>query len=174
MAYMEFCSNCGEKNVLGKSDGRDRYHCIHCGVIHYENPKPAATLICPKGDYILLVKRAFEPAKGAWSLPGGFMELNETIEMAAERELLEETALRGRVTELLGHCSHYNTVFGDVLLVGLIVFIESFSNLTPGDDASEAELFHIDNLPPVAFPCHQKFLDMYLQKINQKSNGVDK
>ena len=174
MAYLEFYSNCGEKNVFGSSEGRDRFHCTQCGAIHYENPNPAATLFCPKDDYILLVKRAFEPAKGEWCLPGGFMELNETIEMAAERELLEETALKGKVKEFLGHCSHYNTVFGDVLLIGFIVSIECFSNLTPGDDALEAELFHLDNLPPLAFPCHQKFLDMYLQKINHKPGGKDK
>jgi len=166
MAHLEFCSNCGNKNVFGNCEGRNRFHCAHCGTIHYENPKPTATLICPSGNKILLVKRAFEPAKGFWSLPGGFMELNETIEMAAERELFEETGLSGFVTEILGHCSHFNTVFGDVLLIGMVVRIDDFSNLKPGDDAAEAVFFPLDNPPVLAFPCHQKILDMYLERIS--------
>ena len=161
MGHMEFCSNCGEKNVFSHRDGRERFHCTRCGTIHYENPKPTATLICPQDNSILLVKRAFEPAKGGWSLPGGFIELNETVENAAARELKEETMLDGTVTHVLGHCSHFNTVFGDVLLIGLVMDIEDYSSITPGDDASEAQFFPVGNLPQMAFYCHDKIVEKY-------------
>ena len=62
--------------------------------IHYENPKPTASIICMRDNELLLAKRAFNPAKGEWGLPGGFMELNETLNEAAERELKEETSIK--------------------------------------------------------------------------------
>ena len=61
--------------------------------IHYQNPKPTATLICPRDDEILLVQRAFDPGRGEWGLPGGFLELGETLNQGAIRELKEETNL---------------------------------------------------------------------------------
>ncbi|NQU68229.1 MAG: NUDIX hydrolase [Candidatus Marinimicrobia bacterium] len=169
MAHLEFCSNCGKKNLFSNRDGRDRYHCPDCGTIHYENPKPTATLICPKGDDILLVKRAFEPAKRYWSLPGGFVELNETIEGAAQRELKEETMLDGTVTDILGHCSHFNTVFGDVLLVGLVMEIKDYSQIIPGDDAMDAQFFPLKGLPQLAFYCHEEIVRKYLEWVQKKS-----
>ena len=111
MGYLEFCSNCGKKNKFGEKEGNNRFYCLHCHTIHYDNPKPTATLICPKNDSILLVKRATDPGKGLWGLPGGFIEKGETPEAGAERELLEETNLTGIVRQILGTCSHFNTIF---------------------------------------------------------------
>jgi len=133
-------------------------------MIHYENPKPTATLICTHENQLLLVKRAVDPGKGMWGLPGGFIERGETPEMGAERELLEETNLQGNVKSLLGTCSHFNTVFGDILLVGMEVQIKDWSKLKAGDDAAEAALLPLENLPTLAFSCHQLILNMYLQK----------
>ena len=78
MSYLEYCSYCGNKNTRGWIEGNLRYYCKKCKTVHYQNPKPAATLVCPSNNKILLVKRAIEPAKGEWCLPGGFIELNET------------------------------------------------------------------------------------------------
>ena len=58
--------------------------------------------------------------------------------MGAQRELLEETNLQGSVSNLLGTCSHFNTVFGDILLIGMEVQIVDWSTLKAGDDAEEA------------------------------------
>ena len=126
MKKLIYCSTCGEKNNFGHIDGAIRYHCEKCKTIHYQNPKPTATLICLKNDEILFVKRAFDPGKGEWSLPGGFLELGETLEDGAKRELKEETNLKGDVVKLLGNCSHFNSIFGDVLLLGLLMEIEKW------------------------------------------------
>ena len=162
MANLEYCSNCGKLNKFGRIDNIKRYHCPSCGKIHYENPKPTATLVCPKGNQILLVKRAFQPGKGFWGLPGGFVELNETPEIAAVRELKEETNLDGNVISFLGHCSHPKSIFGDILLLGMLMDINNWPEMVPGDDAEETRLFDMLNLPRLAFKCHQKILDMYL------------
>ncbi len=165
MAYMEFCSNCGNKNHHGWKEGNLRYYCENCGIVHYENPKPTATLVCPKYNDILLVKRAYQPGKGLWGLPGGFIELNETPVIAAERELLEETGLVGKFSRFIGHCSHFGSMFGDVLLLGLEMKIDDFTNLTPMDDAEEAEFFPLNDLPSLAFDCHTKIVEMYKQQL---------
>tara|TARA_B100000029_G_scaffold487968_1_gene544001 strand:+ start:348 stop:845 length:498 start_codon:yes stop_codon:yes gene_type:complete len=164
MKKLTYCSKCGEKNNFSMIDGGQRYHCEFCKTIHYQNPKPTATLICPQGDKILLVKRAFNPGKGEWSLPGGFLELGETLEEGAIRELKEETNLNGKVVKLLGNCSHFNSLFGDILLLGIEIKIDNWDGLKAGDDALEAKLFDIDNCPSLAFECHKKIFKMYKDK----------
>ena len=139
MAYLEYCSYCGSTNQHGFIDGNHRYHCVSCNTIHYENPKPTATIICMRNDELLLAKRAFSPAKGEWGLPGGFMELNETLNEAAMRELKEETNLDGKVKNILSTCSHYGSIFGDILLIGVEMVVEDFSKMRAGDDAEELE-----------------------------------
>ena len=162
MNYYQYCSHCGKKNNYGQIDGNIRYHCPSCKTIHYENPKPTATLICPKGDSILLGRRAFSPGKGEWGLPGGFMELNETLEEAALRELKEETNLNGKVNRILGTCSHYGSIFGDILLIGMVIDLSSdISSMVAGDDVSELKFFDMNNLPNLAFECHQKIVNDY-------------
>ena len=165
MKKLIYCSTCNTKNNFSTIEGELRYHCPNCKTIHYQNPKPTATLICIKKNEILLVKRAFAPAKGEWSLPGGFIELGETPEDAAKRELKEETNLNGEVVKLLGHCSHFNSIFGDILLIGMKIKIKNWDNLIPGDDADEAGFFNIKNCPKLAFECHQKIFNMYLKTI---------
>ena len=168
MDYLKYCSNCGAKNTYGHIDGNYRYHCTHCDKIHYENPKPTATIICMNNNKILLAKRAFEPAKGEWGLPGGFMELNETLYDAAKRELKEETNLEGEVTSLVSTCSHYGTVFGDILLICLTVRVNDFSNMKAGDDAEELSFFDINNLPDIVFYCHNQFISQYKSILLKK------
>ena len=163
MNYYKYCSNCGKNNTHGYIDGNIRFHCEHCNTIHYQNPKPTATLICPKDNSILLGRRAFNPGKGEWGLPGGFMELNETLNEAALRELKEETNLEGEVTKILGTCSHYASIFGDILLIGLEVNIKTWDSMAAGDDVSELQLFSIDKLPELAFDCHRKIVSYYLK-----------
>jgi len=163
---MQYCTQCGFENTFSYIDGNDRFHCNQCKTIHYQNPKPTATLICMKDNKLLLGKRNRHPAKGAWGLIGGFMELNETLQEAALRELYEETHLKGEVLNIIGTTSHFNTVFGDILLIGLIIKITDWSTLKADDDISEAELFDINNLPQLAFDSHQKLIDIFKKNYN--------
>ena len=165
MKKLIYCSSCGQSNTFSEIEGRIRYHCKECRTIHYQNPKPTATLICPLDNTILLVKRAFSPKKGSWSLPGGFLELGETPEQGAKRELKEETNLNGEVVKLLGTCSHFNSIFGDILLIGMTMDINNWSELKTGDDAYDATFFKIEDCPELAFECHQKIFNMYVETI---------
>ena len=89
-----------EKRVP-EGDSRERLVCGRCEFIHYQNPKIVAGAVCTLGDKILLAKRAIEPRKGFWTLPAGYMELGETTEQAAEREVREEACATIEIERLL-------------------------------------------------------------------------
>lgn len=65
-------------------------------------PKLAVDILVEENGKILLIKRNFEPFKGKWALPGGFVELGETVEQAAVREAEEETGLEVELEGILG------------------------------------------------------------------------
>ena len=97
-------------------------------------------------------------------MPGGFIEKGESPERAAERELKEETNLHGKIVKTLGTCCHFNTIFGDILLIGLEVEIDNWSTMKAGDDAAEAALFPLDKRPGLAFPCHEMIMNIYIEQ----------
>ena len=71
------------------------------------------------------------------------------------------TNLSGKPFQFLGYCSHHNTIFGDVLLLGIEMKIKNWSEMEAGDDAAEARLFNLNDLPPLAFSCHEKIVEMF-------------
>ena len=166
---MKYCNQCSAENTFSYIDGNNRFHCTICNTVHYQNPKPTATLIIMNQNKLLLGKRDRNPAKGQWGLIGGFMELNENLEQAALRELYEETQLRGAVKSIIGTTSHFNTIFGDVLLIGLIIEIYDWSTLKAGDDISEASFFDIDKLPDLAFDSHQELINIFKKNYKRRN-----
>ena len=100
---MNFCSHCGAKVAfrIPQGDTLPRHLCEECGTIHYRNPLIVIGAIPEWRDRrVLLCRRAIEPRLGLWTLPGGFMELDETTTQAAERETLEEANARVELGEL--------------------------------------------------------------------------
>ena len=86
------CPFCADHLVEKFCEGAMRPYCEQCNEPIYENPVPATCLVVvEKSGDLLLVKRRVEPKKGFWCLPGGFMELGESPEQGALRELREET-----------------------------------------------------------------------------------
>src|SRR3989304_4831608 len=65
-------------------------------------PRVAVGVVVVKNSSVLLVKRGREPSKGLWSVPGGLIELGETLEDAAQREVREETGINVRIEKLVG------------------------------------------------------------------------
>jgi len=76
--------------------------CIACGAEHWRNAKPCAGALVVRDGRVLLIRRAIEPWKDAWDIPGGFCDGPEHPEQTVRRELLEETGLEVRVTRLIG------------------------------------------------------------------------
>ncbi len=106
----KFCSQCGHAlEMRPVEDQRRRPVCPACGFIVYLNPPIAAGVIAERADgKIALVLRGENPGKGLWSLPAGFMEIDETVEEAARRECREETGLEIALGDLWGVWSFHH------------------------------------------------------------------
>lgn len=132
----------------------------------YKYPRPAVTvdaLIFRKiADmlYVLLIKRTHAPFEGMWCLPGGFIDMDETPEQAAVRELKEETGLEG--IELyqfytfgaLDRDPRHRTI--SIAYTGLCP--ADRETVTGGDDAAEAAWFNVHELPDLGFD-HEKIIE---------------
>ncbi|NNF99582.1 MAG: NUDIX domain-containing protein [Desulfobacteraceae bacterium] len=155
------CPYCGATLTTRFTEGRDRRYCDQCRTPIYENPIPATCLVVvDSDDRVLLVKRGVEPKIGMWCLPGGFMELDETPENAAFRELSEETGLSAANAKLLGVTSMPNDQYHTVLMIGYLV--TKYRGLpAAGDDATDLAFFDSDDLPEVAFQSHKEFIEAY-------------
>ena len=161
MRKKKFCYYCGAGLTKKAFEGSLRLFCDPCNEPHYENPIPATSLVVVDNhESVLLVKRSVAPKKGFWCLPGGFMELGETPEKAALRELKEETGLSGQIDMLLGVSSNPSAQYHTVLMVGYLVIISTGTRI-PGDDAVDAARFKYDELPEIAFESHAGFIRMY-------------
>ena len=88
------------------------------------------------------------------------MELDETPEQGALRELKEETGLSGKIHLLLGVRTNPSPMYGTVCMIGYLIRQYSGKPVA-GDDASHVRWFHIDNLPEIAFESHRHFINIY-------------
>lgn len=156
-----YCTLCAAPLTLKMVEGRERKNCTSCGVTHYENPVPAACVVLvDERQRILLTRRNVEPRKGFWCLPGGFIELGESPEQAAIRELEEETGLKGRIHMLLGVATDPHPDYDTVLITAYLV--RTFSGrVIAGDDVSDAGFYDKDQLPDIAFNSHRHFIRHY-------------
>lgn len=169
MDAKRFCSYCGEKLIEKSFQERNHWYCQPCDRIHYENPFPAVAALVPNQDgQLLLVKRAVEPAKGAWCLPGGFIEIDESIEEAVLRELKEETGIEGEIGKLVDFFSQRSPLYSALLIFGYRVTMLGGA-LQAGDDAEEARFFDLDDLPPIAFLSHQRLIEKEFGSFRNKT-----
>jgi ADP-ribose pyrophosphatase YjhB (NUDIX family) len=142
-------------------DGRDRPVCRTCGKVVYFNPLPCVAAMLLRDKRFCLVKRNVEPGFGEWGLPAGFMEWGETPEAALRRELMEESGLECGPLRLLTVVSELIRPYGHVVILGYTADAEE-GELSPGDDASDAEFFSFDDHPPIAFITHREILKQFL------------
>ena len=82
-------------------DSLPRKICDACGFVAYENPKIVVGSVVRHEGKILLCRRAIAPREGFWTIPAGYMELNETPEDGARREAFEEATAQLRIERLL-------------------------------------------------------------------------
>lgn len=136
--------------------------CVTCGEVHYANPKPCGNAVAIDSGRVLMLLRARDPDAGTWTIPGGFCEADEHPMRAAERELSEETGLRGRASAYLGTWMDRYGEQADGLMIhtavsGYLVELDD-PRATPVPEPGEAlevGWFALDDLPsPLAFPAH--------------------
>ena len=161
MQDYKYCPVCAARLQEDHIEGRTRLNCPDCGWIHYKNPLPVvACLVSSKKGELLLIRRKLQPCKGQWALPGGFMEMDESVEEAGRRELLEETGLKGKPGRLIGVCAQESRLYGAIVMMGMEYLVDD-ETLAPGDDAMEAKFFPRDQLPEIPFPANRRLIHLY-------------
>lgn len=118
----------------------------------YVAPALTVDAVLLKGDGVLLIRRGQPPHKGAWAIPGGFVDVGETVEDAVRRELVEETGLKGDIVDLLGvYSDPERDPRGHTVSVTFVLKVAGIVQVGDLDDADEAKWFPLDALPPLAF-----------------------
>lgn len=141
----------------------------------YKYPHPAVTTDCVifgfdgKEIHILLIERDNDPYKGSWALPGGFLNMDESAEEGAQRELFEETSVSDVYLEQF---HTFTSVDRDprerVLTIAFFALVrKSAYKVIAGDDAARADWFNINNLPPLAFD-HAEIIQMARNRVREK------
>src|SRR5437667_12780690 len=133
-----------------EGDNRERMICAECGYILYDNPKIVVGSVARWGERILLVRRSIEPRYGDWTVPAGYLELNESASAGAEREAWEEARARIEIEGLLAiydipRISQVQLIYRARLLDEAVA---------AGPESLEVRLFAWDEIPwdQIAFP----------------------
>lgn len=140
----------------------------------YKYPRPSVATDIVVFGYdgknlnLLLIERGGEPYKGSWALPGGFLQMDETVEEGALRELNEETNISNIYLEQFHVFSAVDRDPRDrVLSVAFFALVrKSDYNVLGRDDAIRAEWFNISELPPLAFD-HAEIVDMAIENLRR-------
>ena len=141
----------------------------------YEYPRPALTVDCimfgsnREQLQVLLIKRGLEPFKGKWALPGGFVQMAETLEEAAQRELKEETGLKDIfIEQLFTFGSVDRDPRGRVVSVAYFALVNLDSHEpVASTDADEAKWFSVNDIPSLAFD-HEEILLKAISRLRAK------
>jgi ADP-ribose pyrophosphatase YjhB (NUDIX family) len=143
---LNHCTNCGAALRFGAIVGEDRHRlsCPECGHIAYVNPRLVVTTfpITDAGE-ILLLRRGIAPGIGRWAQPGGFLEVDETVNQAAIRETWEETGLLVEPGEIIGLYTR---------LEAAVVTIAFEARIVGGTAAPTPEALEIATFAPEALP----------------------
>lgn len=133
------------------------------GLYAYRYPRASVTadavLFAQKEGqtYVLLIQRGNEPYKGSWAFPGGFLNMDETVERCAERELEEETGIVMTSMRLVGIYSDVERDPRGRVITAAYTAMTTMPEATAGDDAAAAKWWPLTALPPLAFD-HEKIL----------------
>jgi 8-oxo-dGTP diphosphatase len=143
----------------------------------YKYPRPAVTADCvvitkeakPK---VLLIQRGIDPYKGCWAFPGGFMNMDETTEQCAIRELEEETCLKVNTIYQIGAYSKVDRdPRGRTITVAYLAIVDGPVEVTGQDDAAKAEWFPLSTLPKLAFD-HADIIQDAIKRYRQIVNPL--
>ncbi len=149
-----FCPHCGHEMIIPVIAGEPRNHwyCERCREPYHEHPMIVVTAFIAHQKSLLWVRRAIEPQRGCWAIPGGFMEQGETLREAAARELREEAGVTVDPATLelymMGTLTFINQVY-----MGFRAAVDTPA-FTPGPESLECAFFTRDQCPwdEVAYP----------------------
>jgi ADP-ribose pyrophosphatase YjhB (NUDIX family) len=145
-----FCPRCG-----GNLTPREDHLACACGAQYWANSMPGVQGILERDGRVLLARRAREPRKGHWDLPGGFLAEQETPEDGLRREFLEETGLHVEPVELLRIDIE---PYAERYVFSVTWSVRGDGDPVPADDVDELRWFGAGELPEMAFPGQSRVL----------------
>ncbi len=171
----KFCPKCSEKLEFKKikTEEEKQLICKKCSFIFYQNSKPTVSaLILNNKNKIMLVRRAVQPFKNKWDIPGGFLKVGEDPQKGVKRELLEETGLSIKPLKIFGifmdkyHNVSNNKPIANNFTLNIYYLAKILKGKAdPASDISEIKWFSLDRLPQIAFKNGQQALDKLKKKF---------
>jgi len=140
LAEARFCPRCGQPAEI---DFPRSMACGQCGYSAYFNPKPVAgAILLDDEDRVILLRRGFDPGRGRWTFPGGFVDLGESVPDAAVREADEELGIQIELGRLVGVYSR-----ADERVVLIVFLARALGEPRTTAEATEVRSFAQSDLP---------------------------
>jgi ADP-ribose pyrophosphatase YjhB (NUDIX family) len=154
--FFKFCPVCGIRLDLMKMHGQPVLKCPDCNFIFFQNSKPTASaFITNSKGLLLLVKRAIQPKKNWWDMPGGFLEEGEDPLSGVKREIKEELGVKLKQIQLRGiymdsYAHGYNMYTLNIIYTARI----AAGTIKAMDDVGSTQWFDKNKIPwpRLAFP----------------------
>lgn len=158
------CSYCGSRYPAASPWPR---HCQTCQKTSYLNPLPVVVVLLPLGQGLIVIRRNIQPQKGTLTLPGGYLDLGETWQQGARRELLEETGIDIAEQEI----SLYDVQNGldDTLVIFGLAKPQPVELFQPFSSAETQEVALIDEPISLGFPMHSEIVQRFFTENRQTS-----
>lgn len=133
--------------------------CGTCGSTNYLNPLPVVVLLVPVGEGLVVARRNIEPRKGTLVLPGGYLDLGETWQEGALRELFEETGILISPDEI---CLYdVSNGLDNTLVISGLAARQPLSSLKPFSSSETQEIALITGPVELGFPLHNLLIRRY-------------
>lgn len=144
-----FCPHCGRELTTQWYDNKERPYCEECDSIIFQRPIPCADVAVVNGSQVLLIKRKEPPNAGKWGLPGGVIEVGEQPDIAAARELKEETNIDvdpSDLTLLDGYALTISETWYNIGFIYVVSKDTTSGTPTPGPDTKEVQFWSLEEL----------------------------
>ena len=157
------CSHCGTSYPVAQPWP---ITCHSCGNTNYLNPIPVVVLLLPVGNGLVVARRNIEPQKGTLVLPGGYLDLGETWQEGAQRELHEETGILISTSEI----SLYDVQNGldNTLVISGLATHQPLSCLQPFSSSETQEIALIEEPIELGFPLHNLLIRRYFAETSME------
>lgn len=150
----KYCPNCKTELKRKPQDNVFRLCCLHCGFIFWNNPTPTVSVVIYKDGEVLMLKRAKEPFRGYWVLPGGYINVEETPEEAAIREAKEEVNVEISLEKLIGAYRIDDDPRG--INIDIIYSAQSKGSIALSPEDSEFKYYKPNSLPELIAYKHRE------------------